>query len=250
VLDALGQHAGVSAQMVGTWDTDRMPVSEVQQMGDRFEEMLEDAHALPGGTDEIEEVNAALVSGLELMVRAYDQYSMGMNSGRFELMERGDNLILQARAQFLDARPEFDQVVGGPEGDFAEQLRDVSDELRAASLEANKGLEANADLADALENGNWKSAGQEAARAKTHFGRAVASLETLSVPTDEHVRAFLRQTANGYRLLLNAQSDYARGIAARNIAALRDGDRKVRRGYRLVTDASADLAAFAQSQVE
>ena len=191
-----------------------------------------------------------MARGLELMVRAYDQYSMGMSSGRFELMEHGDDLILQAQVQFSDARPGFDQVVGGPEGDFAQQLRDVSDELRAASLEANKGLDANADVVDALENANWRSAGQGVARAKIHFGRAVASLEALPVPAEEHVRAFLLRTTNGYRLLLNAQGDYARGIAARNIAALRDGDRKARRGLRLVTDANADLTAFAGSQVE
>ena len=237
-------------QWSGTWGTTDAPLSQIEEVRDRFQTLLEEARAFPDGSAEITEVNAAIERGLALTVRAYDQYLEGIETGRFELMERGDEYFLQAQDEFLNARPEMERVVGEPEGALAEGVRDLSPYTRDANQAANKALLANADMVDALESGNWRIAGEEAAEGEAHLRETVARLEAAPEPTHESLRTFLRETIAGYRLLLAAFADYRLGIAAQDIELQDAGDRKSMRGFRRLTSASEQLAAAVKAESE
>jgi hypothetical protein len=248
LYDAFGEQAALAAEMVGTWKTDDFPSSQIEALKDRFQTLLDEARALPGGTPEIDEVNAALERGLALVVRAHGQWLMGSETSRFALLERGDRYYLRAQDEFRSARPALERVVGEPEGTFAEEASDLSDAVRPANLYADRALTANADMIDALERGDWRAAGKKAAEAQALFGRSVSRLEAVPVPTDEDLRTFLRDLIAGRRLMQAAFGDYRRGIAARDLGLLTAGDRKFKDGYRLVTKASEQLTAVAKAR--
>jgi hypothetical protein len=77
---------------------------------------------------------------------------------------------------------------------------------------------------------------------------ASRALEALPVPTDEDLRAFLRDLIAGRRLMQAAFGDYRRGIAARDLELLTAGDRKFKDGFRLVANTSEQLAAVAKAR--
>jgi hypothetical protein len=174
LYDAYGEQAALAAEMVGTWKTDDFPTLQIEASQNRFQSLLDEARALPGGTPEIDEVNAALERGLALIVRAHGQWLMGSETGRFALVERGDRYFLQAQDKFRSARPALERVVGEPEGTFAVEVTDLSDAVRPANVEADRALTANADMIDALERGDWRAAGKKAAGAQALFASSVS----------------------------------------------------------------------------
>jgi hypothetical protein len=75
----LADHASLTAELIGAWGTARQPdSSRVMLIKNRIHTLLIEAQTLPGGTPEIEDVNGAVVRGLTLMERAYDDYLAGL----------------------------------------------------------------------------------------------------------------------------------------------------------------------------
>lgn len=212
-------------------------------MRHRFQSLLTEARALPGGTREIDRANAELVRGLTLAVEAYDEYLAGLTSGQFDRMEVGDAKWARASLQFAQVRPTLDKVIGKPpQGTFQQELRELSTAMQPiVGIEADRALRANTDMIDALEHGQWAKAGRKSAKAGRRFRAIVQRLERLPEPQNERLEGFLDDTLRGYGLMADAFADYDRGIAARDTRVLAVGDRKFQRGFILTQRAIAAL---------
>jgi hypothetical protein len=239
--DALVAHTALMRSMVGRWGVNqqsfRPPIIEGRR---RFRSLLAKARALPSGSQEINDVNRGFVRALELMVSAYDDYLAGVSSSKFERIDAGDEKMLRAQAKIAELRPALDRIFGKPEG-FAGELRDLSTVGSLISIQANEALRANSDMLDALEEGRWTRAARKSKEAGRRFRAIVERLERVPEPKDPRLARFLDDLLSGYRLVADGFADYDRGLAARDIPALRLGDGKVRRGLVRVETATERL---------
>jgi hypothetical protein len=250
LIDAFGEQAVVGAAMVGTWGTDRFPTAQIEALRDRFQVLLGGVRALPGGTAEIEEVNAGLVRALTLIIRGYDQYLLSAETGQVELLERGDDNLIKGQEEFFKARPAVEEVIGAAEDPFGAEFRDLGNDMRVINLELNEALKVEYDMLDALESGRLRVAANKAGEAEAIMRTTVSRLEALPTPENEHLRSYLRDTLAAHRLLQAAFGDYRRGIPAPDLDLVNDGDRKAFRGFRLAAQAAGRLAAAAKAEAQ
>jgi hypothetical protein len=235
---ALQAHTVLMKQLVGVWGTNEKSFRpQVVEGRRRFRALLGEARSLPGGSQEIDDVNRGFVRVLELMVGAYDDYLAGLSTGQFARMEVGDEKFLSAQAKVIELRPAVDKIIGQPEG-FARQVRDLSTALSPITVQANQAMGLNADMLDALEAGRWDRANRKAKKAGRIFRTIVERLEQVPEPEDPRLARYLDSTLNGYRLMAAGFADYERGLPRRSIEILERGDRKVKRGLIDVQEAS------------
>jgi hypothetical protein len=237
---AVADNAALTRRWVGQWDRRGEFRGDFMQMRGRLHGLLLQARALPGGTPEIEATNAALIRFLQLSVAAYDDYIAGIDSGRFERVEAGDQKALRASRQFLKAQPLFDEIFGEPAGAAAE-LRKLTDGIFQAEIAEARGTSTNSDMVEAIERGDWKLARRRSVQTRRIFQGALRTVEGLETPKDPTLRRFLADTIRGYRLVVAGYADYNRGLPNRDLQALRAGDVKVRQGFKLVNKARERL---------
>jgi hypothetical protein len=243
LADAVVAHTAFTRQIAGKWDTDRSfmprPAGDVRR---RFQRLLAQARGLPKGSAEINAANATLVRGLSQSVKAYDEYLIGLKTGRFAHMEAGDKHWSRATLELSRVRPMLDDVVGKPTSAFERELRELTTTLRPVlSTQADRALVTNSDMIDALERGKWGVARMKSAAAGRQFRAIVRRLERVPEPRDPRLADFLDKTIEGYRLITAAFVDYDRGLPTRDNALLTAGDRKFQRGFKLTQKAAADL---------
>jgi hypothetical protein len=247
--EAVVAHTAFTRQIAGKWETDRSsmpgPAADVHR---RFQRLLEQARALPGGSAEINAANATFVRALSQAVKAYDEYLIGVKTGRFAHMEAGDKHWSRATLELSRVRPMLDDVVGKPASAFERELQDLMTTIRPVlSTQAERAYGTNSDMIDALERGKWRLARQKSAAAGSQFRAIVRRLEGVPEPRDPRIAEFLDQTIAGYRLVAAAFVEYDRGLPTRDDALLVAGDRKFQRGFKLTQKAAADLIQDAQT---
>lgn len=249
-FDALAAHAAFTSEMVGAWNTPQQASpDEVAALRERFHELRLRAQALPEGTPEIQEVNSALVQGLTLTERAYDDYQAAIEQGRYELMTKGDDLIVRAQAEFNKAQPTLEKILGTPaEGTIVADALKMQAAVRAANVEVREVLDINLAMVNALKQSDINHAAKLAKEAKRHADRALSRLEALPPSDYDELQMFLQDTIHGYQLVSDGFDSYVKGIAQLDLNIIRKGDDETKTGFKEINEATVNFFKFLRAQ--
>ncbi len=244
----LADHASLTAELIGMWGTARQPdSSRVMLIKNRIHTVLIEAQTLPGGTSEIEDVNGAVVRGLTLMERAYDDYLAGLRTGRLRLLEDGDALVGKAVAEFTKAQPSFRKVVGTPTGGLDAEVQLLAPVVRGANIEANDAVDLYGDMIPALKQGDLTQAKKLAAEAKRHIDHGLSRLQALPKPENPELQTYVQRMVGAFQLLSIGSAAYLKGLSSLDVDQLRLADAKTKRGFTEVYRASEKLLRYAQT---
>jgi hypothetical protein len=237
LIDLGSDHLALLLRISEDWGTPRQrTLLEPAEDGcGRYQAALREVQAFPGGTSDLERMNAGFERAFGHFVNGCKYYVAGIRRGDRGLLDAGDEEFLLGQREVATMRSAADEITG-PRPSLQQELDAFMDELRPIRITEAAALRSNIDMLDALERGQLRRAQEEAARVRRLFAQITSRLREISEPSGERLSAALESLRAGYALGATAFADFEQGIRTRRYRLLLIGDRKLRRSNKLVAE--------------